>query len=658
MILFFHQCENGRVYLTVRDKCGNTGEVYSTIMVEKTITVVIDPWDESCVDGEECDEDKKIIPEGECIWPDCEEIPGGWCEWPDCVLVVPEWECDLWEECDYVPEVTTSCELGIDESSYVWEFENETTGEKLNFTGDYIDNFEFPSAGRWRVSVEVTDNCEQSASTEIYVIVTDITVIIEPWDEVCIEWEECDEENKKDDPVIVCEWDSCKPTLPQWECDLWEECDYIPEVTTSCELGIDESSYVWEFENETTGEKLNFTGDYIDNFEFPTQWKWRISVEVTDNCGKTASTEIYVIVTDITVVIDPWDESCVDGEECDEDKKIIPEGECIWPDCEEIPGGWCEWPDCVLVVPEWECDLWEECDYVPEVTTSCELGIDESSYVWEFENETTGEKLNFTGDYIDNFEFPTQWKWRISVEVTDNCGKTASTEIYVIVTDTPPEENISLSVDILVNPIIWYEALLVDFEWVVFGGTAPYTYSWNFWDAWLGAGKIIDHLYLEKWLYEVLLVVVDKNGLRGDATVLIKVLEDADRCLEDTDGDWFADCDDLCPTIAGPEENLGCPVYETACDETCGCPDGYSCSDSDPLTCGTGVCLPIEVRSSCLYSPTIGAIFWNTFCTSCPCESSVDFLADIRECDIVFPAITSPDASSIYSRWSVWQVQE
>jgi hypothetical protein len=34
----------------------------------------------------------------------------------------------------------------------------------------------------------------------------------------------------------------------------------------------------------------------------------------------------------------------------------------------------------------------------------------------------------------------------------------------------------------------------------------------------------------------------------------------------------------------------------------------------------------------------------------CPCEVSADFSSDIRICDIIFPAITSPNSSEIYSK--------
>jgi len=277
------------------------------------------------------------------------------------------------------------------------------------------------------------------------------------------------------------------------------------------------------------------------------------------------------------------------------------------------------------------CGIWEECDYDVEVETQCELWIDETSYVWTFENETTWEVLTRTWEYIDNYEFLSSGRWKIHVEVTDNCGNTGSDDV-------------------------WYEELLVNFEWVVFWWTWPYNYYWDFWDGGTALWQFQDHLFINEWVYEVMLTITDSQGLSWSATVLIKVLE-ADSCIQDSDSDSVVDCDDACPTIAWDPINDGCPVHETSCDVTCWCEEGYTCSDNDPLTCATWICVPvIETDSSCLYSPSEGNIFWWAVCNTCPCSSYLDFLADVRRCDLVFPAITSPNWGQIFSQWDIWQI--
>jgi hypothetical protein len=48
---------------------------------------------------------------------------------------------------------------------------------------------------------------------------------------------------------------------------------------------------------------------------------------------------------------------------------------------------------------------------------------------------------------------------------------------------------------------------------------------------------------------------------------------------------------------------------------------------------------------------------WNVSCNSCPCKNNIEFFSTIRRCDIVFPAISSPDGSTIYKRWNYFEVK-
>jgi hypothetical protein len=50
-------------------------------------------------------------------------------------------------------------------------------------------------------------------------------------------------------------------------------------------------------------------------------------------------------------------------------------------------------------------------------------------------------------------------------------------------------------------------------------------------------------------------------------------------------------------------------------------------------------------------------IIWNVVCNSCPCSCNIDFNSNIRKCDIVFPAITSPDRSTIYWKGTYFEVK-
>jgi PKD repeat protein len=215
-----------------------------------------------------------------------------------------------------------------------------------------------------------------------------------------------------------------------------------------------------------------------------------------------------------------------------------------------------------------------------------------------------------------------------------------------------------LSVDINATPIYWYEDLLVDFSSIISGWQWPYSYEWTFWDSSTTYyGSTIEHLYQNSGTYTVILTVTDSLWVSATATVIIQVL-DGEACLQDTDWDGIWNCEDMCPLIPGTAENLGCPFLEIQCQNTNQCPSAYSCENISSNT-GYGACMPtFNPSRTCLYNPDIGSIFWNAICTTCPCNASVDFLADVRKCDLIFPAITSPDGTEIYSRWEYWQISE
>lgn len=327
--------------------------------------------------------------------------------------------------------------------------------------------------------------------------------------------------------------------------------------------------------------------------------------------------------------------------------------------------------DLALWIDIWEksCEAWtQNCevsdlndpdntyDFTPDVEWFCELWVDDpTGYVWRFYNLDTWTEFFRYGLYLDNIILPSVGEWRVYLTVQDNCGNSAQVYSTIFVGQSPQ----SLSVDIIADPKLGFKNHLVDFEGVVFWGTAPFEYTWDFWDADGGYGKFIEHLYTSARVFEVLLTVVDAENISGTATVLVKVLE-ADSCQNDTDGDSINDCDDLCPTVAGDQQNRWCPIVEIGCGENCSCPVGYTCNTQDINSCPTeGYCVPIKQKEvTCLYSPTKTAIFWNASCNSCPCNNFLDFYADLRECDIVFPAITSPDATDIYSRGNLWQIQQ
>lgn len=291
-------------------------------------------------------------------------------------------------------------------------------------------------------------------------------------------------------------------------------------------------------------------------------------------------------------------------------------------------------------------------DFVPEVETSCELWVDEATwYIWRFHNENSGQQIFRYTKYIDDFRFPSEGIWRIYSRVIDRCWN--SSEVFSTI-----EIWVWLSVSFDADPIAGYEALDVNFIARVNGGVGPFEYLWDFGDGSSSVGLELWHLFERQWIYTVKLTVIDSQWNRASATGIIEVYDD-NSCQQDTDGDGINDCEDSCPRLAWDISNSGCPIYELWCGDDCSCPEGYTCSSNDPNVCSNGaICVPITPKiQSCLYRHDRPSIFGGAVCNSCPCDQGLDFFADMRACDIIFPAITSPDGSSVYSRGNLWQIQ-
>lgn len=290
-------------------------------------------------------------------------------------------------------------------------------------------------------------------------------------------------------------------------------------------------------------------------------------------------------------------------------------------------------------IDKWQCDLSDLkddeniFDFNSEVWGICEKGIDEFNwYVWRFVNEDTWEQIIKYWKFIDDYNFLKPWKYKVFLRVTDKCWNTW--EVYnslVVSWDEESLEESDLKVSIEADPIVWNWPLEVDLIALVNGWNWPYEYKWDFWDWNLGEWEVIKHVFIEEWVYEVLLTVIDGDWNVSVATVLIKVLNNI--CSNDSDFDWINDCLDECSLVNWVEENNWCPIFI-----------------KEEVSYNVWKCL--EEQKNSWY------IFWNVICSSCPCSNSIDFRATLRECDTVIPAITSTDEKDIFSRWKVFQIRK
>lgn len=288
---------------------------------------------------------------------------------------------------------------------------------------------------------------------------------------------------------------------------------------------------------------------------------------------------------------------------------------------------------------DWKCslsDLEDDnniFDFWAEVWWVCSDWIDPVNwYIWRFYNIDTWEQIIKYGEFIDNYNFLTPWNYKIFLRVRDNCWNTWEIhESLYIPLDEEDKDKIDLSVWIDADPIFWNWPLEVDFDAIVNGGKWPYEYIWDFWDWTVWEWLKIKHTFVEKWVYKVKLTVIDSEWNVKTATIIIKVLDNL--CEDDSDWDWIDDCSDKCPTVAWEEENSWCRIII-----------------KDPVA-------EIKVPNCLWLQKNTWFIFWNSTCKTCPCDISIDFRANLRDCDTVIPAITSPDEKDIFYRWSVYQIK-
>lgn len=122
---------------------------------------------------------------------------------------------------------------------------------------------------------------------------------------------------------------------------------------------------------------------------------------------------------------------------------------------------------------------------------------------------------------------------------------------------------------------------------------------------------------------------------------------------QDTDWDWIIDNIDKCPAIKWVNQNLWCPILSQSClpnSEINNCKTWFSCS----LNWYCEAEIPSDLVWTCIYPQNWSSVFWNVICDSYPCDFKFDFFASIRKCDVILPAIVSPDWSQIYWKWNIY----
>ncbi len=396
--------------------------------------------------------------------------------------------------------------------------------------------------------------------------------------------------------------------------------DFKAEEFWVCDKWISATdSYIWRFYNLSTWEEIKKYGKYIDNYDFFKPWNYKIYLRVTDNCWN--SWEVYSSIN----IWNIWNNN--------NDSKSL------WVDMMANPIYWVEnlKVDFSSLVKGWTWNY---------------------SYFWNFWDWKSSNSSN------PNHTYTEPWSYKATLIVTDSAWNSGTSTVTITVTDKNNWNN-SLKVWINAVPIFWDWPLNVDFEALVDSTSKNLSYFWDFWDWKTGFSKNISHIFSTVDTFTVKLFVKDDLWNTWEATVIIKV-NSMNNCELDFDEDWIKNCQDKCPEVKWNNLNYWCPIFDEFCASDCSCKKWYTCSSKVQNECSTKwVCLPDtniwgwwgNWQQQCLEEWQKWLIYWNVVCLSCPCDLSLDFKAEVRKCDQIFPAITSPDSKEIYSRWWIYQVR-
>ncbi len=292
---------------------------------------------------------------------------------------------------------------------------------------------------------------------------------------------------------------------------------------------------------------------------------------------------------------------------------------------------------------------------------ACDKWINETNwYIWKFYNLNTNEQIIKYWKFLDNYKFNSDWIWEIHLTASDNCSK-----IWEIYNTTTIEKNINtkwLNVSLKTEPIIWTIPLNIKFESIVSWWKWDYKFLWDFWNWVTWNWKNSEQTYLNSWIYKTTLFAFDSEWNNWKASVLINVLNIKECENKDNDNDWINDCDDLCPLIKWDKQNSWCPIIKY-CDKDCKCDKWEVCNTNLKPACFINwICVndpnlveKISITEKCLKEKWWKLIYWNVVCNSCPCENFIDFFANLRICDYLFPSINSQDNRNIFSAWPTYK---
>jgi len=592
-----------------------------------------------------CDDDMKVcnnLDKNTCsIYGEC--IDKKWQLWSDIIIFSKNCDKSSYKTCENLDKINEKENIYdfyakawwwwelVDPDSYFWEFYNSSTWESKSFNWMYLDDFEFSDDWLWYIKLDVVDKDWNSSSSESQIVINNID-----WN---IKWDKSFSVDIIASPVY---WNW--PLKVDFSSIIWW--NYVWDL-----------SYTWDFWDWFSDISAEITHVYFAKKSFD------VSLKVSDSSWNTWFSKVVIKVIDSNSCNENC--SCPSGYVCSDDDNMT--CSITWTCLLDSDFDWVadEVDECIFI-PWKESNAWcpidcdENCD-CPEwwVCTSYDLSVCSIEWQCIFDNKCSAScdcpEWNIC---TSNEPSVCSVVWECKPKCDASCGC--------------EEGSVCSTLNAAICSINWFCDKDTDGDWISDTNDECIFEEWTVENNWCpepcdetcscsGNWKVCDKK--DPWVCSIL-----------------------GKCVNDSDDDWVADSEDKCQNIPWSEKNDWCPILELSCNSDCSCPESYKCSSEIEDQCSVvWVCVPenrcdssckcdtwytcstqdknicsIEwiciADDSCLETDNGSSIFWNVVCDTCPCENYLDFKSSVRKCDIIFPAIVSPDGRNIYSKWDFFEI--
>jgi len=506
---------------------------------------------------------------------------------------------------DYKWIVWWVCNKWISDNNYIWSFLNLNTNEEFIFKWAYLDNFDFLSkcktknCNSFKLSLKVKDNCNNIWNSSLNINFSNN------------DWYKDYTQDK---------------TL--WLYIKWWELSWIAPLNVIFEGFIDwwnwNYTYEWDFWDGTKWENK------LVSHVYEKAWIYKLSLKASDTNWK--SSQVFTII------------KVLDNSSSLQNKDLLVQD--ISSDVNNE-----------IWLNAWAYPIFWKANLEVNFEAKASWWVDEYKYEWDFWDWNKWEWYKIKHIYDKSWVYIVKTIW------IDKNGLKTNIDSAIIKVIDNSSSNIAWY--IYADKIYWAGPLEVNFSWILsYFSQWNIAYNWDFWDGSQASWKNQKYIFKEEWSYEVSLVISDSLWNKSYNQIIIKLSSDIN-CVNDSDNDKINDCDDRCVLLSWDIKNLWCPILDNLfCSSSCSCSSWYICSDNNISTCSSKWICVFDVYSiydnidNCIdHSSKLGFFEANTICQTCPCNYSFDFLATLRSCDTIFPAITSLDSKEIYSKWELFYIK-